>query len=71
MSKRSPLPLVGVSACVKLIDGFPFHAVQQKYLDAEGLRLLADAQASGRRPLTVAAWLIAGTLAALLLLRAL
>ncbi len=34
MSKRSPLPLVGVSACVKLIDGFPFHAVQQKYLDA-------------------------------------
>jgi ubiquinone biosynthesis protein len=40
-------------------------------LDAEGLRLLADAQASGRRPLTLAAWLIAATLAALLLLRAL
>ena len=34
MSQRHPLPLVGVSACVKLVDGSPFHAVQQKYLDA-------------------------------------
>jgi putative glutamine amidotransferase len=34
MSQRQPLPLVGVSACVKLVDGSPFHAVQQKYLDA-------------------------------------
>jgi putative glutamine amidotransferase len=34
MSKRLSLPLVGVSACVKVVDGSPFHAVQQKYLDA-------------------------------------
>jgi putative glutamine amidotransferase len=36
-----PIPVIAVPACIKLIDGNPFHAVQEKYLTA--LRDAADA----------------------------
>jgi len=34
MSKISPLPLVGVPACVRDVDGQPFHTVGDKYVRA-------------------------------------
>lgn len=34
MSKSSPLPLVGVPACVRDVDGQPFHTVGDKYVRA-------------------------------------
>lgn len=34
MTKTSPLPLVGVPACVRDVDGQPFHTVGDKYVRA-------------------------------------
>ncbi len=34
MTKNSPLPLVGVPACVRDVDGHPFHTVGDKYVRA-------------------------------------
>lgn len=34
MTKNSPLPLVGVPACVRGVDGQPFHTVGDKYVRA-------------------------------------
>ncbi|HEY9549212.1 MAG TPA: gamma-glutamyl-gamma-aminobutyrate hydrolase family protein [Kiloniellaceae bacterium] len=34
MTKHSPLPLVGVPACVRPVDGQPFHTVGDKYVRA-------------------------------------
>src|SRR3546814_99869 len=34
MTKHSPLPLVGVLACVRPVDGQPFHTVGDKYVRA-------------------------------------
>lgn len=34
MTKSSPLPLVGVPACVRDVDGQPFHTVGDKYVRA-------------------------------------
>ncbi len=34
MTKASPLPLVGVPACVRDVDGQPFHTVGDKYVRA-------------------------------------
>lgn len=32
--RRAPLPIVGISACVREISTLPFHAVNQRYLTA-------------------------------------
>src|SRR3546814_16914103 len=37
MTKHSPLPLVGVPACVRPVDGQPFHTVGDKYVRALAL----------------------------------
>src|SRR3546814_7966588 len=34
MTKKSSLPLVGVPACVRDVDGQPFHTVGDKYVRA-------------------------------------
>src|SRR3546814_10371314 len=34
MTTHSPLPLVGVPACVRPVDGQPFHTVGDKYVRA-------------------------------------
>src|SRR3546814_20022147 len=34
MTNHSPLPLVGVPACVRPVDGQPFHTVGDKYVRA-------------------------------------
>jgi putative glutamine amidotransferase len=34
MNKNSPMPLVGVPACVRDVDGQPFHTVGDKYVRA-------------------------------------
>lgn len=44
MSSSNQKPLIGLPACVKQIDGMPFHGVQDKYLRAA-------AQAAGGMPM--------------------
>lgn len=48
MSEPAPRPLIGVPACIRPIEGNPFHAVQDKYLRAV-------AEAAGGIPLVVPA----------------
>jgi putative glutamine amidotransferase len=60
MTLQHPLPLVGVPACAKTIDRFPFHAVGDKYVRAvsEGacaLPVLIPALGEGIDPADLAA----------------
>ncbi len=34
MTQRLPLPLVGITSCLKLRDELHFHSVGEKYVDA-------------------------------------
>ena len=49
MSKRPSKPVIGVPACIKQIDGMPFHSVQDKYLRAV-------VEAAGCLPLVIPAY---------------
>ncbi len=49
MSKTKSKPLIGLPACIKHIDGMPFHSVQDKYLRAV-------VEAAGGLPLVIPAY---------------